>query len=111
MVLEIYKLIMETKLYKRVKLLMEVIPQLRDDDTRLFQAIRREDVANEGYVFNAITGNFLDMLEQEGKISNKDSVTRNRRRIEERYPELRGSTWEKRQKRGVEVAIEIIEGK
>jgi len=97
---------MKNELFKRVKLLMETMHDLRDCDIKLFQAIRREDCYNHGYLFNNLNGREIEILERQKIISNRDTITRYRREIEEEHVNLRGATWAARQLKGGEIRKE-----
>ena len=97
-----------TKLTKRVRLLLEAMPELRDSDTMLHQAIRREDVYTyNGDIFDNLTGDVISAYERAGKISKLDAVSRARRKVEENYPQLRGKTYMARQIKAGVVRVEI----
>ena len=97
---------MKDGLFERVKLLMETMPELRDCDIKLFHCIRREDCAGYGYVFSRMIGSDIEILERQKIISNRDTVTRHRRNIENEFPKLRGINWASRQKQGGQVRKE-----
>lgn len=96
-----------TKTSHRVKLLLDAMPELRDSDTMLHQAIRREDVHTyDGSIFDNLTGREISMLERMGVITKLDAVSRARRIVEEKNPKLRGNSYQARQeKAGIVRAI------
>ena len=97
-----------TKTVPRVKLLLDAMPELRDSDTMLHQAIRREDVFNyDGSIFDNLTGREISMFERMGVITKLDAVSRARRLVEYKHINLRGKNYVGRQIKGGVVRIEI----
>ncbi len=79
------------KLEPKVKALLEMYPQFRDDDNVLTAYIwEHEQDANSNIrsFFQAYS---------EGRVTRQDYITRVRRKLQENYPELRGKSYEKRQ--------------
>jgi hypothetical protein len=82
------------ELTDKVKLLLQAHPHLRDSDKRLVANIWVFDVtSNHGKGIESITS--LELLNDlaEGLLTNYDSISRARRKVQELYPELRGTKY------------------
>jgi hypothetical protein len=78
-----------------VKTLLEKFPNLRDNDEKL--------CANYWYIeanlhFVTLDANEFLRMYADGRITHSDSITRMRRKLQEKHPELRGKLWEERHK-------------
>jgi len=89
---------------KWVKLKLQQNPELRDSVERLYYNFLLEC----GYDVTKDVKAFLkDVAER--KIPYIDSIGRASRKIQEEFPELRGSTWNQRKKKSTEIKEEIIQ--
>lgn len=84
---------------KRVKQLMELMPQLRDSDKQLIVAMHREDIANAGLISSNCSYQDYEDLFLYGKITDPNIISRARRIIEQNHPKLRGETYLARQEK------------
>lgn len=87
------------ELADKVKVLLQAHPHLRDSDKKLVANIWVLDVTsihNTG-IENITSYQLLNDL-AEGKLTNHDSITRARRKVQEQNPSLRGSRYEDKQK-------------
>lgn len=91
---------MKDNLKQLVKEALEYNVYVRDSDHRLVAWIWRKEIKNE---WGDDVINLLNM----DKLTSWESIARCRRKIQEEHPELRGKTWEDRQKKSVEVAAEM----
>jgi hypothetical protein len=72
-------------------------PELRDDDEKLVTNIWYVEMKRYGTPETLPVTDFLALYQQK-KLSSADVITRARRKVQEQYPELRGTTWEERHK-------------
>lgn len=82
------------ELTDKVKALLQAHPHLRDSDKRLVANIWVYDVtSNHNKNIENVTS--LELLNDlaEGMLTNYDSITRARRKVQELYPELRGQKY------------------
>tara|TARA_R110000772_G_scaffold233800_2_gene345366 strand:- start:6020 stop:6289 length:270 start_codon:yes stop_codon:yes gene_type:complete len=81
-----------------VKFLLEAYPKLRDNDVRLVATYYYNNIANINQM-SAIE--FLEVMVN-GNLPSPDTITRARRKIQEKHPELRGVKYEEKQRLEVE---------
>lgn len=86
------------KVQDSVKLLLETYPKLRDNDVRLVATYYYNNIANINQM-SAV--NLLDIMVN-GNLPSPDTITRARRKIQEKHPELRGVKYGEKQKLEVE---------
>lgn len=87
------------ELAEKVKTLLMSYPHLRDSDKKLVSTVWAMDIAVELKTkVDSVTA--LQLLEAlaEGKLSNHDSITRARRKVQQDNPDLRGTKYEERKK-------------
>ena len=82
------------KVQEQVKILLETYPKLRDNDVRLVASYYYNNISNINQM-SAI--DFLQIMVN-GNLPSPDTITRARRKIQEKYPELRGVNYVERQK-------------
>lgn len=78
------------ELPSKVEIILKSIPETRDNDRLLVSEIWNQEI---GLVYFS---DFLSELER-GNISHFETITRIRRRLQEKRPELRGESYEMRQ--------------
>ena len=80
---------------------------VRDNDNKLIAMIWHKLLEKGGINSKEITGwNLLTHLSK-GDLPTPESITRCRRKLQELYPALRGTTWEERHKKQKEVKAEL----
>lgn len=89
---------MTNEIKATVKHLLETVPSLRDSDERLVANIWVSE-ARELDISSMWT--FCEKYSK-GFITTADTITRARRHIQQLHPELRGASWEARQKKAGE---------
>lgn len=94
-------MIVELKEWVKQKLIK--YPKLRDSNERLYYKYLIES----GYDTNKSVKQFLQDMENR-EIKYLDSIGRASRLIQEKYPNLRGSSWKERKKKSVKVKHEIL---
>lgn len=80
-----------------VRMLLEKYPRTKDSDKVLvsqYWSLEMKVMGVDPYSISART--FLEMLSK-GDFTGGESITRSRRKLQERYPELRGDSYKKRQ--------------
>jgi hypothetical protein len=77
-----------------VKKSLETYPKLRDNDVRLVATYYYNNIPNINEM-SAIE--FLEVMVN-GNLPSPDTITRARRKIQEKHPELRGVKYEEKQK-------------
>ena len=82
------------KVQDSVKLLLEAYPKLRDNDVRLVASYYYNNIAN----INQMSAIELLEVMVNGNLPSPDTITRARRKIQEKHPELRGVKYEEKQK-------------
>lgn len=93
------------KLIEKVKEILEEKPATRDCDIELAKVIW----TNQGALdFNYSTAYQLLVKLQHNQLSSLESIGRARRRVEEKYPHLRGTSWLVRHNLAKEFKKEII---
>lgn len=100
---------MNNKLSSLIKLLLELYPVLRDSDEKLVSIIWKEQLRNLGE--DEININTFFKLLENKKLYNHDTITRHRRFIQERNPELRGEKYELQQESQTEYKKDVKESK
>ena len=79
----------------------------RDNDNKLIAITWHKLLEESGIDTKSITGwTFLTHLSK-GDLPAPESITRCRRKLQELYPALRGTTWEERHKKQKEVKKEL----
>lgn len=91
------------KVQEQVQILLETYPKLRDNDTRLVASYYYNNISNINQM-SAI--NLLEVMVN-GNLPSPDTITRARRKIQEKHPELRGVKYAERQKLEKQVRQEI----
>ena len=91
------------KVQEQVQILLETYPKLRDNDVRLVASYYYNNISNINQI-SAI--DFLQIMVN-GNLPSPDTITRARRKIQEKYPELRGVNYVERQKLEKQVRQEI----
>lgn len=87
---------------ERVLQALRDYPEYRDDDNKLMAHIWLDDAAAKGLNYYDFLSDFI-----KGKYSNSESIRRSRQMLNKAYPETRGLSYEKRQKKGREVRESI----
>lgn len=82
------------KVQDSVKNLLEAYPKLRDNDVRLVASYYYNNISNINQM-SAI--NLLEVMVN-GNLPSPDTITRARRKLQEKHPELRGVNYVDRQK-------------
>jgi len=82
------------KVQEQVKILLQTYPKLRDNDVRLVASYYYNNISNINQI-SAI--DFLQIMVN-GNLPSPDTITRARRKIQEKHPELRGVNYVERQK-------------
>lgn len=82
------------KVQEQVQILLETYPKLRDNDVRLVASYYYNNISNINQI-SAI--DFLQIMVN-GNLPSPDTITRARRKLQEKYPELRGVNYVDRQK-------------
>lgn len=91
------------KVQEQVQILLETYPKLRDNDVRLVASYYYNNISNINQI-SAI--DFLQIMVN-GNLPSPDTITRARRKIQEKHPELRGVNYVERQKLEKQVRQEI----
>ena len=81
----------------RVKEVLQQNVTTRDDDNKLTAIIWHRELADKGIDANKLTAQGFMKLYYEGKLTNSDSITRARRKVQELCPDLRGGNYKARQ--------------
>lgn len=82
------------KVQDSVKFLLEAYPKLRNNDVRLVASYYYNNIAN----INQMSAIELLEVMVNGNLPSPDTITRARRKIQEKHPELRGVKYEEKQK-------------
>ena len=82
------------KVQEQVQILLETYPKLRDNDVRLVASYYYNNISN----INQISAIDLLQIMVNGNLPSPDTITRARRKIQEKHPELRGVNYVERQK-------------
>jgi hypothetical protein len=90
-----------------VKELLTSVPEYRDNDEKLVASIWLQQIKARGINPTKVSafGFFKDY--SQGVYKTADSIIRTRAAVQKKFPELRGTTWEKRHGIATEVAKEI----
>lgn len=91
------------KVQEQVQILLETYPKLRDNDVRLVASYYYNNISNINQI-SAI--DFLQIMVN-GNLPSPDTITRARRKLQEKHPELRGVNYVERQKLEKQVRQEI----
>jgi hypothetical protein len=83
----------------RVKFLLEKYPALREDDFRLYATYISFQVGGKTKLEQINAYEFLTRLAN-GDLAHFESVRRDRQKLQEQVPELRGANYEKRKRGG-----------
>lgn len=83
----------------RVQFLLEKYPPLRDDDFRLYATYISFQVGGKSKLEEMNAYEFLTKLAN-GDLAHFESVRRDRQKLQEQEPSLRGSNYDKRKKGG-----------
>lgn len=78
-----------------IEKLLKDHPSLRDDDNLLIAKVWSTELKNRGFTKLNLMDEFAG-----GNLTSPESITRVRRRLQEKNPNLRGLTYENRQERG-----------
>lgn len=79
---------------KSVYRILQLLPECRDDDKKLFKALIDIIEGNNKLDSGEVLSNLID-----GKYGSPETVRRYRQKFQELYPELRGKKWLKRHAR------------
>ncbi len=90
----------------KVRLLLQQIPKLRDNDYKLMATYYVNELGGEEKVKQMNAYDFLTLF-AEGKITHPETIRRNRASIQKVDPELRGTNYDKRQEEGAEFSLKI----
>lgn len=90
----------------KVRLLLQQIPKLRDNDYKLMATYYVNELGGEEKVKKMNAYEFLTLF-AEAKITHPETIRRNRASIQATEPELRGTTYTERKEEGAKVASEI----
>ncbi|QDP65793.1 MAG: hypothetical protein GOVbin5663_46 [Prokaryotic dsDNA virus sp.] len=91
---------MKDNLKQLVKEALELSVYVRNSDHKLVAWIWRQELKDQ---WGDDVINLLNM----DKLTSWESIARCRRKIQEEHPELRGEAWNDRQKKSVEVAVDM----
>lgn len=90
-----------------VKRILEKIPETRDNDQLLILkvwAVENPALRNDSHSFKLFATQLL-----ENKYTNSDTITRCRRKLQEKHPELRGEKWNDRHQEQERTRSEIVD--
>lgn len=90
-----------------VEKLLNEVTAFRDSDNALITAIWSSELGGRACV-EMITGWELLCRISKGELSAPESITRCRRKLQEKHPELRGKRYKARQQAAADVSAEII---
>ena len=93
--------------YHKVKALLEDKEKYRDNDELLVARFWVDEAKALYLDFNFLPTKEFLILYKDGKFTPADIITRNRRKVTEHYPHLRGKSYKARQKKEQEVREEI----
>lgn len=103
---------------KKIKDLQHIVKGLliqdsryRDNDSLLVNRIQKQEIEEMGK--NISTMSVLDFfkLKAEGRITEDDSITRARRRVNEYFPETRGYSYNRRQQKQLGIIDDVVRNK
>jgi len=95
---------------EQVKQLLIDKPSNRDDDNKLVANIWNKELNALKMSAKIISAFELLQLLADGKLTNSDSITRARRKIQEEYPELRGEHYRARQNKQEQIKKDLNYG-
>ena len=90
---------MTNEIKATVKHLLETVPSLRDSDERLVANVWFLECKKLNEIYSLT--DFLSAYSL-SEITSADTITRCRRHLQQLHPELRGASWEARQKKAGE---------
>lgn len=96
---------MTNEIKAQVKRLLETVPSLRDSDERLVANVWAKYVDD----LTIINAHIFCHLYASKHLPTADAITRARRHLQSKHPELRGASWEARQKKAGETRDKFIE--
>jgi hypothetical protein len=80
-----------------VKMLLVKYPTLKDSDSRLIANFWNEELKGKGFDIKEMKAvEFLNMFSK-SKLTNPETIRRNRAKLQEEHPELRGEIYRVRQ--------------
>ena len=80
-----------------VKMLLVKYPTLKDSDSRLIANFWNEELKEKGFDIKEMkTVEFLNMYSK-AKLTNAETIRRNRAKLQQEHPELRGEIYKLRQ--------------
>ena len=101
---------LKPKLKDRVKSILQQNPEARESNNTFMAIIWKQDMENESIGYKC----FLNYLQGEDPIKNTitnwDSATRAKRKVQENNIELRGETYQKRKDKEAQIAEELRQG-
>lgn len=97
------------KIAPRVKTALQTYPKMRDNDNLLIAHLWAMEMRGkeQNPQFTATRAFFVDF--SEGKYSSPEAIRRARQKIQEQRPELRGTSYQERQKKSRTIKSDIIE--
>jgi len=81
----------------RVKRVLQDNPTTRDNDNKLTAIIWHQELKEKGHDPNLLSAQGFVKMYYEGKLTNSESITRARRKLQELHRELRGKNYQARQ--------------
>lgn len=96
------------KTYDIVKELLSKHPELRDDDQRLVANYWNIEIRKIYSNLENVNCEMFLRAYSSKWLTNSDIITRARRKAEEKHPELRGLTWNKRHKISEKFEKEVV---
>ena len=91
---------------EKVKILLKMNPELRDDDNRLIANIYWKEGGGKERLSNMTAFEFLTEMAT-GKYTNFETIRRIRAKLQEDFPELRGKKYLIRKKMGTDISHNI----
>lgn len=73
----------------KVHSILTMNPESRDDDRFLMALVWAQEFNDDCFQYDDFLRSFM-----EGKLSHPESITRSRRKLQEKYPNLRGERWD-----------------
>ena len=92
-----------------IKSYLEKMPKLRDDDRRLIANVWHNNLKYNKMDPNEMTAMEFIRLYSKGNFISPSTITRNRRKLQETYPSLRGKLYTHRQRKASKVKEEVNE--
>lgn len=96
-------IILKNKIVDTVKSILISYPKAKDNDRYINCAVWNRERLNLGIT----TLDEFFHAYSDGKLTNHDTITRVRRKLQEEFPELRGTSYNKRQNLDPEVSKEM----